>query len=135
MSWRLAFAIVSTLMEETALVVVALWGLPQIGIEIPLPGLIVLMVLWSGFAVFTYRMGSRALRMKPVIDLPVTVGSRGKAVCRLAPGGIVRIKGELWEAESTQGNIEVGGEVIVMGHDGLKLIVSPKSIGDRNRAE
>ena len=135
MSVRLVFAIISTLLEEAALVVVALWGLPQIGIEIPLPGLIVLMVLWGGFSVFIYRMGSRALRRKPVVGLPVTVGTRGKAVRRLAPDGIARIKGELWEAESAHGNIEAGEEVIVIGHDGLKLIVKQKSAGDRNKTE
>ncbi len=135
MSVRLVFAIISTLLEEAALVAVALWGLPQIGIEIPLPGLIVLMVLWGGFSVFTYRMGSQALRRKLVVGLPVTVGTRGKAVRQLAPDGIARIKGELWEAESAHGNIEAGEEVIVIGHDGLKLIVKQKSAGDRNKTE
>jgi len=135
MSVRLVFAVISTLLEEAALVAVALWGLPQIGIEIPLPGLIVLMVLWGGFSVFTYRMGSQALRRKPVGGLPVTVGTRGKAVRQLAPDGIARIKGELWEAESAHGNIEAGEEVIVIGHVGLKLIVKQKSAGDRNKTE
>lgn len=135
MSVRLVFAIISTLLEEAALVAVAIWGLPQIGIEIPLPGLIVLMVLWGGFSVFTYRMGSRALRRKPVVGLPVMVGIRGKAVRRLAPDGIAQIKGELWEAESAHGNIEAGEEVIVIGHVGLKLIVKQKSAGDRNKTE
>ena len=130
MNVRLIFAIISTVLEEAALVAVALWGLPQIGIEIPLPGLIVLMVVWGGFAVFTYRMGSQALRKKPMVDLPVAVGTKGKAVRQLVPDGMVRIKGELWEAKSAHGNIKVGEEVVVIGHDGLELIVKRRVAND-----
>lgn len=129
MSVRLVLAIVSTLMEEAALVAVALWALPQIDIEIPLPGLILLMVVWGGFAVFTYRMGSRALRRKPLIGLPGMVGSRGKVVRQLAPDGIVLIKGELWEAKSTYGNINTGEKVTVVGHDGLRVVVRETGVG------
>jgi len=120
---RLIIAIFSTLVEEAALVVIVLWGLPQIGIRIPLPGLIALMVAWGAFAVFIYRMGSRALRKKPVAGLLTMVGSRGKAASPLAPDGFVRIKGELWEAKSLSGKISTREEVMVVGQDGLKLIV------------
>jgi len=129
MNVRLIFAIISTVLEEAALVAVALWGLPQIGIEIPLPGLILLMVVWGGLAVFTYQMGSRALKKKPVIGLPDMVGSRGKVVRQLAPDGIVRIKSELWEAKSAHGNIDAGEEVIVVGHEGLRVVVSKTGVG------
>ncbi len=129
MSWRLVLAIVSTLMEEAALVALALWALPQIDIEIPLPGLILLMVVWGGFAVFTYRMGSRALRKEPLIGLPGMVGSRGKVVRQLAPDGIVLIKGELWEAKSAYGNIDTGEKVTVVGHDGLRVVVRETGVG------
>jgi len=120
---RLIIAIFSTLVEEAALVVIVLWGLPQIGIRIPLPGLIALMVAWGAFAVFIYRMGSRALRKKPVAGLLTMVGSRGKAASPLAPDGFVRIKGELWEAKSLSGKIGTREEVMVVGQDGLKLMV------------
>lgn len=129
MSMRLVLAIVSTLMEEAALVALALWGLPQIGIEVPLPGLILLMVAWSGFAVFTYRMGSHALKRKPVIGLPDMVSTRGRVVRQLAPDGIVRIKGELWEAKSAHGNVDPGEDVIVVGHEGLRVVVSKTGVG------
>ena len=134
MNGRLIVAIISTLLEETMLVVVVLWGLPQIGVEIPVPGLIILMVLWGGYSVFSYRMGTRALKRKVVHDLPVPAGSTGKVVRRLAPDGMIKIKSELWEARSVNHDVEVGKEVIVIGHDGLKLIVKPKSAGDKAKA-
>jgi len=121
MTARLVMAIFSTLLEEAALVVIVLWGLPQLGIHIPLWGLIALMVAWGAYAIITYRMGSRALRRKPEILLPL-IGSQGKVVSPLTPKGLVRIKGELWQATSAGGNIDTGEEVTVVGQDGLKLV-------------
>jgi len=121
MTARLILAIVSTILEEAAIVVIVLWGLPQLGIHMPLWGLIALMVAWGAYAIITYRMGSRALRRKPEILLPL-IGSQGKVVSPLSPEGIIRIKGELWQATSAGGNIDTGEEVTVVGQDGLKLV-------------
>ncbi|MBA7660512.1 hypothetical protein ES703_68514 [subsurface metagenome] len=130
MSARLVLAIFSTLLEEAALVVIVLWGLPQIGIHIPLAGLIAMMVAWGAFSVFTYRIGSRALRRKPVTGLPAMIDSRGEVVSPLAPKGVVRIKNELWEAKSAGRKINIGEEVMVVGQDGLKLVVRKSRPGD-----
>jgi len=127
MTGRLILAIVSTLIEEAALVVIVLWGLPQLGIEIPVAGLIIMMVVWGACSVFMYRMGSRALRREPVVGLSVMVGSKGKVVRPLVPVGLVKIKGEFWEATSTSGRIGTGEVVTVVGQDGLKLVVSKGS--------
>ena len=123
MTARLVIAILSTLMEEAALVVIVLLGLPKVEVHIPLPGLIALMVAWGAYSVITYRIGSRALRRKPLVGLPHMVGSKGKVVSPLVPEGLVRIKGELWMAETEDNNIGIGEQVTVVGQDGLKLIV------------
>ncbi len=127
---RLVLAIISTLMEETALAVIVLLGLPQLGIRIPLAGLIALMMAWGAYSVITYRMGSRALNKKPLIGLPDMVGSKGKVVSPLAPEGAIRIKGELWAATSAEGSISIGEEVTVAGQDRLKLVVRKSGTGD-----
>jgi len=132
---RLILAIISTMLEEAALVVIVLWGLPQLGIYIPLAGLIALMVAWGAFSVFTYRIGSRALRRKPVTGLPAMIGSRGKVVSSLAPKGVVKIKSELWEAKSAGRRINAGEEVTVVEQDGLKLVVRKSSQGDLEGTE
>ncbi len=121
MSGRLIVAIFSTLLEEAALAVIVLWGLPQFGYYLPLPGLITLMVLWLAFSVFIYRVGSRALRLKPVFDLPLMIGGKGKVVSPLVPDGLVKIKGELWMARARGKQIEVGAEIVIIDQDGLKL--------------
>ena len=123
MSMRLIWAIVSTLLEEAALAVVVLWGLPQLDIHIPLAALIAVMVAWAAFSVFTYRKGTRALRKKPVIDLLPMVGSKGEVVSPLDPEGVIKIKGERWIAKSVRGRLDTGEEVTVVGQEGLKLIV------------
>jgi membrane-bound serine protease (ClpP class) len=123
MTPRLIVAILSTLLEEAALAALLLWGLPQLGIHLPLPVLILLMAALLAYAVITYRLGSRALRKKPVAGLSDMVGSQGKVVSPLDPQGVVRIKGELWKATSAAGRIDTGEEVTVVRQEGLKLIV------------
>jgi membrane-bound ClpP family serine protease len=123
MTIRRILAILSTLLEEIALAAIILWGLPQLGIHIPLAGVIALMSALAAYAVITYRLGSKALGKKPVVGLPDMVGSKGKVVTPLDPEGLVRIKGELWESTSADRRINTGEEVIVVGQDGLKLTV------------
>lgn len=135
MKGRLIIAIVSTLLEEVALAAGVLWGLPGLGIHIPLWGLIALMAALGAYAVITYRMGSRALRRKPLDGATAMLGSEGKVVSPLAPEGMVRIKGELWRAKSASGKMDTGEEVTVVGQDRLKLIVRKCSPGDLEGTE
>ncbi len=120
-------ATVSTLLEETAIAVVVLWGLPAIGVSLPLWGstvlLVVFMVGWGTWSTWVYRKGSRALQKEPLAGLPNMLGTRGEVVSPLAPEGLVKIRGELWMAESEGGEISTGGEVTVVGQDRLKLVV------------
>jgi membrane-bound ClpP family serine protease len=132
---RLVLAILSTLMEEAALAVIVLLGLPHLDIHVPLAGLIALMVAWCAYSVITYRMGSRALKRKSVIGLPGMVGSRGKVVSPLDPEGTIRIKGELWEATSTGEMINADEKVTVVGQSGLKLVVRKSGTDDTRETE
>ncbi len=130
MKGRLIIAIVSTTLEEVALAAGVLWGLPRLGIHIPLWVLIIVMLAWCAYTIATYWMGSRALRRKPVDGLTAMLGSEGKVVSPLVPEGLVRIKGELWRAKSTSGEMDTGEEVTVVGQNRLKLIVRKRSSGD-----
>jgi membrane-bound serine protease (ClpP class) len=123
MTARLIIAIITTAFEEAAIAVVILWLLPKIDVHLPLAVLIILMLAWAGFAVFSYRMGSRALKRKPEGGLADMLGTRGEVVRRLDPEGMVRIKGELWKAKSAGRKIETGEEVTVVGQKRLRLIV------------
>ena len=135
MNVRLILATVSTVLEEVALVIIVLWGLPQLGIRIPLPGLIALMAAWGVISVVIYRIGSRTLRMKPVIGLPAMVGSKGKVASPLTPEGLINIKGELWQATSADESIDRGEEIIVVGQDALRLVARKCSTSNLKKGE
>jgi len=110
-------------MEEAALVAVVLWGLPEIGVRLPAWVLAPASIALAVQNVFTYRKSVQALRMKPMPGLPDMVDSRGKVVSPLVPDGLVKIKGELWAAESASGEIVSGREVIVVKQNRLRLVV------------
>ena len=123
MKTRLTFAVISTILEEVALYAIWRWGLPQLDIHLHLAVLIVVMVAWAAYAVTNFWLVTQALKKETVLGLPAMVGSRGKVVSPLAPEGQIRIKSEIWGAKSNVGNIDKGEEVLVVGQDGLKLIV------------
>jgi len=133
MTGRLILAIFSTILEEVAIVVVVRFGLPQLGINIHLAGLIALMAGWLAWSVFIYRIGSRALKRKPLDILPDMVGCQGKVVSPLAPEGLVKIKSELWVAKSARGEMKLGEKVIVEEQDGLKRVVRKGSSSELKR--
>lgn len=127
MTGRLVMAILSTALEESALVVVVLVGLPELGIEVPLWLLIIAMTAWATLAVFIYRMGSRALKLRPLLGPTSMVGGKGTVVSPLEPQGLIKIMGELWVAKSSGEKIEEGDEVTVVGQDRTRLTVRRSS--------
>jgi len=52
------------------------------------------------------------------------VGTRGQVVSALTPKGVVRIKGELWQAIAGGGPINSGEEITVIEQEGLMLTVA-----------
>ena len=120
---RLILAIVSTLLEEVAIVAIWRWLLPELDINLSLPVLIGIMAAWAAFSVTLFVFTTRTLKRQTVVGLPTMVGSRGKAASLLNPEGFVRIRGELWGSTSVEGNIGKGEEVEVVGENGLKLVV------------
>ena len=130
MRGRLILAITTSILEELAIALIVLWGLPRINVNIPLWGLITIMVVWAVYDVFTYRLGTRALMKEHPVGLMNMLGCKGEVVSPLVPQGLVRIKGELWIAESTEGEIKKGSQVIVVEQQRLKLIVRADSGSD-----
>jgi len=124
MKARLIIAIVSTILEEVIIAVIALLGLPQLGVNVPIPALIAIMVVWGIVSTITFRIGTRILLKKPVAGLPDMIGITGKVVRVYGREGQVKIKNEIWDAKSLDDKIVIGEEVLVVGRDGLKLIVS-----------
>jgi membrane protein implicated in regulation of membrane protease activity len=123
MKWRLIIAVITTLLDEAIIIVLILWGLPRLGIHLSIPALVVIGVLWIGFAILLYLSGSKVLRKKPLSGLTDLIGFKGTAVTSISPKGMVRVNGELWQAISMEGNIQEGENIIIEKQDRLKLIV------------
>ncbi|MCX5995996.1 MAG: hypothetical protein NTV59_08395 [Chloroflexi bacterium] len=126
MNARLIMTISTNLLYEAIIVALLIWGLPRLGIHIPLYGITLICLAFLIYAVVLFIIGSRTLRKKPLPGFTTMVGLEGQVVSRLAPDGILRIEGELWNARAENGTIEVGSEVIVVRQYGLKLAVRRK---------
>ena len=115
-------AITTTLLEQAALVAVVLWLLPRVAINIPLWGLILMMIALGVYNYTTYRLGKKSLVKKPMIS--PDIGSRGRTTTPISPKGYVRVNGELWQASSSS-TIGAGEEIAVTGMEGMTLLISP----------
>jgi len=104
--------------------------LPEFGINIPLWGLILMMVALGTYAWVTYRLGREALDKKPMIS--PDVGSRGRTTTPISPMGYVRVNGELWRASSSS-TIGAGEEIAVAGMEKMTLLISPIEKDNRTR--
>jgi len=118
------FNIATGLLKGAVLAAIVLWLLPLLwGINIPMWGLILLMVVFVIYEIVTFRLGRRALQRKPTIPPPV--GCCGKATTPLTPDGYVQVEGELWRAISSDMNINKGDDIVVVGVNRLTLGVAP----------
>ena len=123
-SGRLIVAIITITLQEAAIAAIVIWGLPKMGIEVPVAALIAIMLAWIAISVTIYRKGSHALRRRQVTGLTDMQGHTGEVVNRLVPDGYVKIRGELWQAVSYDRNIiEIGSKVTVVDQQGLRLVV------------
>ena len=120
-------AVLSWVLEEIALVAVVLWLLPSLfNINIPLWGLAILMVALAAYSGVMYRVGRQTFFIKPKVAAENIIGSEGVVTRPVAPEGYVKVQGVLWKATCNEIELEMGDEVVVVGIEGLKLIVRLK---------
>jgi membrane protein implicated in regulation of membrane protease activity len=120
---RLIITLISNLIWEGLIVAAAVWVLPLAGIHLPWWSILIITVAFAIYAAVMYRMGNRVLGKKALPGSTDMLGVKGRVVKKLAPAGIIKIEGELWEATAESGTIEAGVEVTVTGQKGLKLEV------------
>jgi membrane protein implicated in regulation of membrane protease activity len=118
------YAIIGTILEQCALVVIVRWWLPQFDINISWWITGILMFLLLVYSFYTYHMGRAALLRKSAVYPESIIGSEGVVATPLDPAGYVKVKGELWKASSSS-HLEIGEKVIVTQIDGIRLVVMP----------
>ncbi len=77
----------------------------------------------SCFFLFVIGMGLKAQRRKPVIGVESMLGGTAEAIGSLNPDGKVMMQGEIWNAISISGNINMGDKVRVKEIRNLTLYV------------
>ncbi len=132
MSWRMKknikdwFIIIVLLLDEAVAVVLILLVLRALGIEVPLPVMIVLALLLGAFIFVTHKVIIPALRKKKITGSEGMVGLEGEVVEPLTPVGVIMVGSEYWKAKSVDKDVAAGEEVEILGVDGLTLKVRLK---------
>ena len=90
------------------------------GVDIWVFGLVI--VILAALIIFIAYIFLPHLK-KPVTGVEGMIGMTGVAMETLTPEGMVRIKGELWSAESTGSMVDRGEKIVVEKVNGLSLIV------------
>ena len=75
------------------------------------------------FFLFVVGMGIKAQRAKPVIGMETFIGKTGEVINSLQPKGIIKVNGEIWNAESISDKIDAGEKIIVKAIKNLTLYV------------
>jgi membrane-bound ClpP family serine protease len=120
-----ALAVVSSILEQAILVAVVLVLLPKLGIYLPLWALGFMMIALGAYGYMAFRLGRKALRQRPIISSEAMVGLKCTVVTALTPKGYVKVRGELWRASSPGSVIRRGQEVVIVGTEGMTLLVAP----------
>ncbi len=121
MQRRKIFSLILAILKQLALVAVVLWVLPDIGINIPVWGLIPMMVALCAYSMLGYRLGKKAMEKRPMVW--PDIDSKARAATSLTPTGYIRIGTELWKASSTGADIDKGTEVTIVRMEGTQLFV------------
>jgi membrane-bound serine protease (ClpP class) len=82
-------------------------------------------IFTTAFFVFFIRKVWAARRRPVTTGAEALVGSKGEVREDLAPEGLVFVRGALWKAVASNGPIQVGSPVRVVGRKGLQLQVVP----------
>ena len=111
------------MLDEAIVIGVILLLLYFLGVEITLTIKICAGVVFIIFVFVRHVAVIPSFHRKQVTGREGMMGEHGKVVKPLTPSGVVKLKGEYWNAKSVDGNLEVDEDVEIIGIDGLILRV------------
>jgi len=95
-------------------------------VKLPLWAMIAIgLVLGSYILVRTWGV-LPSIRRRKITGAEGMIGMVGEVTENLTPAGIIRVAGEIWQAESIEGDIGIGEEVEILAIYRLKLEVKRK---------
>jgi len=114
------------LLDDAAALVVVLLVVRFLGIEIPLPIMIVIALVLGALVFITHKAIIPTFHRKKVTGAEGLIGLKGEVIEPLTPVGVIRVGGEYWKTKSVGENIAVGEEVEILRVNGLTLTVKLK---------
>jgi len=113
--------------DEIAVMAFLLWGLPALGIRLPVGVVVAITAGLIARSVITYRLAKPALLEKPKAGFDNMTGVRGKVLEPVDPEGLVMVHGEVWKARCADGSslesLKIGSAIVVVDRKGLTLRV------------
>ena len=100
----------------------------RLGIHLPLWVVITLVVTLGIIFLILDKLIAPVLKREQVTGGEGVIGIEGEVVTPLTPEGVIKVRGELWKAYSTDASISADEEVIVVELEGLKLLVRRKDV-------
>jgi len=126
-STRKAWTIVLlSLIDDIVILAVVIGILWYFKVELPLWAMIAIGLALGSYIFFRTWAVLPSVRRRKITGSEGMIGTVGEVTESLTPTGIIRVAGESWQAESIEGNIEMGEEVEILSMYRLKLKVKRK---------
>jgi membrane protein implicated in regulation of membrane protease activity len=123
--WHTVYSIISTVIEEAAIVVLLAVVLPLLGWHVPWWAIVIVVIGFAVFSFLMYRVGHPTVLQKPLSTQDTMIGRTAVVESETSPGYFVRIAGELWEVKCAGGALQPGQKVLIVAMKGFKLWVEP----------
>ncbi len=115
-----------SLLDDAAVLAFVILALRYFRVEITLPVIIVIVLLFVGFVFLMHKAIVPSLHRRKVTGAEGMVGLEGKVVQPLAPVGVIKVGSEYWKAKSIGEDIAAGEDVEVLRISDLTLEVRRK---------
>ncbi|CAB49462.1 NfeD family protein [Pyrococcus abyssi] len=115
--------ILAILSDEIAVLVFFLLILPELGFNIPLKLVLILVSILVLKDALLIKLFLDVLKKKPEVGIEGLIGERGIVVEDLTPEGMIKVRGELWRARAISGSIKKREAVKVIRVEGNIMIV------------
>ncbi len=122
----LVYSIVTTIADELAVLLISTLVLPLWGLKLPWQLVTGFMIALACWGVIGYYIGVSLVGRRAVIGNGAMIGKTGVVVRALEPEGMVKIEGELWQADAASENVDAGAEVQVVSERGTHVTVTKK---------
>ena len=121
--WLVFLVLVLDEVVAFGVVLLILWAF---NISIPLPIVIFIALVLGTFAFLFHKLVIPSFHKKQTTGSEGMMGMEAKVVEPLAPKGIIRVEGELWQARAVGENIAAGEDVEILEVKKLVLEVKRK---------